>query len=415
VYTNKHIFKISAPIFLSLLTQNLIQVVDTAFLGRVGEVELGASALAGVIYIAIYTLGFGFSMGSQILIGRRNGEKNYNKIGDIVIQGSIFLLIPAIVLIPILRYGAVNWIPQLFQSADVSGAVTEYLEWRLFGLIFAFVNLMFRAFYIGIARTKILTINAALLGYDIREAASIGIIGAADGPTSIVVAARFAPNLLGPISVAAYSYMALVPIIQPPVIRLLTSRKERLIRMTGNNNKKISKKALIAFPIVITIAAGIIAPSSLALIGFLMFGNLIRECGVLNKLSLSAQNELSSLVTILLGITIASTMTAERFIRIDTLIIIALGLFAFVFDTFGGVIFAKFLNMFRKDGNKINPMIGACGISAFPMSARVIHQMGQKEDPYNYLLMPAISANVGGQIGSVVAGGIILTLVPLLA
>lgn len=146
-----------------------------------------------------------------------------------------------------------------------------------------------------------------------------------------------------------------------------------------------------------------------------MFGNLIRECGVLNKLSLSAQNELSSLVTILLGITIASTMTAERFIRIDTLIIIALGLFAFVFDTFGGVIFAKFLNMFRKDGNKINPMIGACGISAFPMSARVIHQMGQKEDPYNYLLMPAISANVGGQIGSVVAGGIILTLVPLLA
>ncbi len=258
---------------------------------------------------------------------------------------------------------------------------------------------------------------ATLLGYDIREAASIGIIGAADGPTSIVVASRFAPNLLGPISVAAYSYMALVPIIQPPVIRLLTSRKERLIRMSSanHNNKKISKKALIAFPIVITIAAGIIAPSSLSLIGFLMFGNLIRECGVLNKLSQSAQNELSSLVTILLGITIASTMTADRFIRTDTLIIIALGLFAFIFDTFGGLIFAKFLNLFRKEDNKINPMIGACGISAFPMSARVIHQMGQKEDPYNYLLMPAISANVGGQIGSVVAGGIILTLVPLLA
>jgi sodium ion-translocating decarboxylase beta subunit len=264
----------------------------------------------------------------------------------------------------------------------------------------------------GIFMTMLL---ATFLGYDIREAASIGIIGAADGPTSIVVASRFAPDLLGPISVAAYSYMALVPIIQPPVIRLLTTKKERLIRMTGHNNKKISKKALIAFPIVITIAAGIIAPSSLALIGFLMFGNLIRECGVLNKLSMSAQNELSSLVTILLGITIASTMTAERFIRLDTLAIIALGLFAFVFDTFGGVIFAKFLNLFRKEGNKINPMVGACGISAFPMSARVIHQMGQKEDPYNYLLMPAISANVGGQIGSVVAGGIILTLVPLLA
>lgn len=266
----------------------------------------------------------------------------------------------------------------------------------------------------GIFLTMLL---ASLLGYDIKEAASIGIIGAADGPTSIVVASRFAPNLLGPISVAAYSYMALVPIIQPPVIRMLTSRNERLIRMStaSHSNKKISKKALIAFPIVITITAGIIAPSSLALIGFLMFGNLIRECGVLNKLSLSAQNELSSLVTLLLGITIASTMTAERFVRTDTLIIIALGLFAFVFDTFGGVIFAKFLNLFRKEGNKINPMIGACGISAFPMSARVIHQMGQKEDPYNYLLMPAISANVGGQIGSVVAGGIILTLVPLLA
>ena len=258
---------------------------------------------------------------------------------------------------------------------------------------------------------------AALLGYDLREAASIGIIGAADGPTSIVVASRFAPNLLGPISVAAYSYMALVPIIQPPVIRLLTTRRERLIRMNAGaqNNKKISRKALIAFPIVITVVAGIIAPSSLSLIGFLMFGNLIRECGVLNKLSLSAQNELASLVTLLLGITIASTMTAERFVRVDTLVIIALGLFAFVFDTFGGVIFAKFLNLFRKEDNKINPMIGACGISAFPMSARVIHQMGQKEDPYNYLLMPAISANVGGQIGSVVAGGIILTLVPLFA
>ena len=266
----------------------------------------------------------------------------------------------------------------------------------------------------GIFMTMVL---ASFLGYDLREAASIGIIGAADGPTSIVVASRFAPNLLGPISVAAYSYMALVPIIQPPVIRLLTSKKKRLIRMsgTGHANKRISKKALIAFPIVVTIVAGIIAPSSLALIGFLMFGNLIRECGVLNKLSLSAQNELASLVTILLGITIASTMTSDRFVRVDTLLIIALGLFAFVFDTFGGVIFAKFLNLFRKEGNKINPMIGACGISAFPMSARVIHQMGQKEDPYNYLLMPAISANVGGQIGSVVAGGIILTLVPLFA
>ncbi len=255
---------------------------------------------------------------------------------------------------------------------------------------------------------------ATLFGFDLKEAASIGIIGAADGPTSIFVASRFAPHLLGPISVAAYSYMALVPIIQPPVIKLLTSKKERLIRMQYSS-KKVSRKALIAFPIIVTIISGLIAPASLSLIGFLMFGNLIRECGVLNKLSQSAQNELASLVTILLGITIASTMTAERFVTFGTLTIIALGLLAFVFDTFGGVIFAKLLNLILPAKKKMNPMIGACGISAFPMSSRVIHTMGLKEDPHNFLLMPAVSANVGGQIGSVVAGGLILTLVNLFA
>ena len=255
-------------------------------------------------------------------------------------------------------------------------------------------------------------IAATLMGFDLKEAASIGIIGAADGPTSIFVASRFAPDLLGPISVAAYSYMALVPIIQPPVIRLLTSKKERMIRMDAKP-KSVSRAALILFPITVTLIAGIVAPSSIALIGFLMFGNLIRECGVLNKLSLSAQNELASLVTILLGISIASTMTADRFVRLDTLMIIGLGLLAFIFDTFGGVMFAKLINMFRPEGKKINPMIGACGISAFPMSARVVHSMGQKEDQFNYLLMHAVSSNVGGQIGSVVAGGLILALVPL--
>lgn len=255
---------------------------------------------------------------------------------------------------------------------------------------------------------------ATLLDFNLKEAASIGIIGAADGPTSIFVSSRFAPELLGPISVAAYSYMALVPIIQPPVIRLLTSKKERCIHMDANP-KSVSKTALILFPILVTIVAGIVAPSSLALIGFLMFGNLIRECGVLNKLSLSAQNELASLVTILLGISIASTMTAEKFVRVDTLLIIGLGLIAFIFDTFGGVMFAKLINVFMPANKKINPMVGACGISAFPMAARVVHNMGQKEDPTNYLLMHAVSANVGGQIGSVVAGGLILALVPLFA
>lgn len=255
-------------------------------------------------------------------------------------------------------------------------------------------------------------IAAVLLDFDLKEAAAIGIIGAADGPTSIFVASRFAPDLLGPISVAAYSYMALVPIIQPPIIRLLTSKKERLIRMEAQA-KTTSKTSLILFPIVVTIIAGIVAPSAIALIGFLMFGNLIRECGVLNKLSLAAQNELASLVTILLGISIASTMTAERFVRLDTLMIIGLGLVAFVFDTFGGVMFAKLVNLFLPEGKKINPMIGACGISAFPMSARVVHNMGLKEDQFNFLLMHAVSANVGGQIGSVIAGGLILALIPL--
>lgn len=255
-------------------------------------------------------------------------------------------------------------------------------------------------------------IAAVLLGFDLKEAASIGIIGAADGPTSIFVASRFAPDLLGPISVAAYSYMALVPIIQPPIIRLLTSKKERLIRMEAQA-KTTSKTSLILFPIVVTIIAGFVAPSAIALIGFLMFGNLIRECGVLNKLSLAAQNELASLVTILLGISIASTMTAERFVRLDTLMIIGLGLLAFIFDTFGGVMFAKLVNLFLPEGKKMNPMIGACGISAFPMSARVVHNMGQKEDQFNFLLMHAVSANVGGQIGSVIAGGLILALIPL--
>ncbi|HOD17150.1 MAG TPA: sodium ion-translocating decarboxylase subunit beta [Candidatus Cloacimonadota bacterium] len=249
---------------------------------------------------------------------------------------------------------------------------------------------------------------ATLCGFPLREAASIGIIGAADGPTSIYVANKFAQNLLGPISVAAYSYMALVPIIQPPVVKLLTTQQERKIHMDYHSGS-VSKTVKIVFPIAVTCLAGIVAPASVALIGFLMFGNLIRECGVLESISQTAQKELANLVTILLGLSIASTMTGQNFVRLQTLIIILLGLAAFIFDTAGGVIFAKFLNLFRKE--KINPMIGACGISAFPMSARVIHQMGQKEDPFNFLLMPAVSANVGGQIASVIAGGLILSLV----
>lgn len=249
---------------------------------------------------------------------------------------------------------------------------------------------------------------ATLMGFSLKEAASIGIIGAADGPTSIYVANIFAPHLLGPISVAAYSYMALVPIIQPPVIRALTTLEERRIRMPYHE-AAISKRVKVIFPIAVTLMAGIIAPVSVPLVGFLMFGNLLRESGVTERLSKSAQNELANLVTILLGVTIGSTMTAEGFLNFDTFKIIAMGLIAFVFDTAGGVMFAKFLNLFSRV--KINPMVGAAGISAFPMSARVIQREAQKADPGNFILMQAVSANVSGQIASIVAGGLILALI----
>ncbi|MGN0708079.1 MAG: sodium ion-translocating decarboxylase subunit beta [Faecalibacterium sp.] len=242
-----------------------------------------------------------------------------------------------------------------------------------------------------------------------RDAASIAVIGAADGPTAIFVANTLGSQYLGAIMVAAYSYMALVPIVQPPVIRLITTRKERCIRMCSQRGKA-SRMTRIAFPILVTIIAGAAAPSSAALVGFLMFGNLLRECGVLHSLSETAQNVLVNLVTLVLGLTVASQMTAERFVRADTLLILLLGLFAFVFDTVGGVMFAKLLNRFLPQGRKVNPMIGAAGISAFPMSGRVIHQMGLAEDHQNFLLMDSISVNVSGQIASVIAGGLLLTL-----
>ena len=246
---------------------------------------------------------------------------------------------------------------------------------------------------------------AALLGFDLPDAASIAIIGAADGPTSIFVANFLHSNYLGAIIVAAYSYMALVPIVQPPVIRLLTTKQERRIRMTYTGTA-VSKRTKILFPIFVTILTGLVAPRAVALIGFLMFGNLLRECGVLNTLSETAQNVLANLITLLLGLTVASKMTAEAFLNRETLMILALGLVAFIFDTFGGVLFAKLLNLFCKQ--KINPMIGAAGISAFPMSARVVHKMGLAEDNQNFLLMHAVGVNVSGQIASVIAGGILL-------
>ena len=249
------------------------------------------------------------------------------------------------------------------------------------------------------------TLCTSSMFFDIKDAAAIATIGAADGPTAIVVAQMLDSKYLGAIMVAAYSYMALVPIIQPPVIKLLTTEKERKIRMKYKPSQ-VSKLTKILFPIVITIIAGVVSPNSVALVGFLMFGNLIRECGVLDSLSETAQRVLANLVTIFLGVTIATQMQFDKFLQKETLLILGLGFIAFIFDTAGVVIFAKFLNLFLKE--KINPMIGAAGISAFPMSGRVVHKIGLAEDPHNFLLMQSMGVNVSGQIASVIAGGLIL-------
>jgi len=282
-----------------------------------------------------------------------------------------------------------------------------------FGPLFQTPSMIFfgAAAQFGIFATMMV---ALLLGFDLKEAGAIGVIGAADGPTTIYVGSAFGldKGIMGPLTVAAYSYMSLVPIIQPPVIKALTTKKERQIRMEFKQ-REVSKLTRIIFPIIVTVIAGIIAPESVALIGALMFGNLIRECGVLSRLSETAQTTLANLVTILLGITIGTTMTAEDFLTKNTLLIMLLGLVAFIFDTAGGVLFAKLLNLFRKE--KINPMVGAAGISAFPMSARVIQKMAKDEDPHNFILMQSVAANVSGQLGSVIAGSMILVLIGRIA
>ena len=249
-------------------------------------------------------------------------------------------------------------------------------------------------------------IIAVLLGFDIKDAASIGIIGAADGPTSLLVSQTLKSNFVGAIAVAAYSYMALVPIIQPFAIKLATTKKDRAMKMPYKP-QGVTRRMRILFPIVVTVIAGLVAPASVALVGFLMFGNLVRECGVLSTLSNTAQNDLANLITLLLGITISFSMKADQFVRPETFMIMGLGLVAFVLDSVVGVLFVKVLNIFTPS-NKINPMVGAAGISAFPMSSRVIEKLGQEADSQNHLLMHAIAANVSGQIASVVAGGVVL-------
>ena len=253
-------------------------------------------------------------------------------------------------------------------------------------------------------------IVAAALGFQLNDAASIGIIGAADGPTAILVSQRLMSQYVPAILVVAYCYMALVPIIQPVVLKICTTKKERCIRM-HYSAKSVSKSTRILFPIITTIVCGTIAPDSAALVGMLMFGNLLRECGVLDNLSLAAQNMLSPLITLLLGLAIAPQMQASSLLQPETIMIMGFGLVAFAFDTACGVFFVKIANIFLKKGHKINPLIGGAGISAFPMSSRVVQKVGIEADKQNHLLPFALGANVSGQIGSVLAGGLLLSLV----
>ncbi|MDR3249378.1 MAG: sodium ion-translocating decarboxylase subunit beta [Treponema sp.] len=308
-------------------------------------------------------------------------------------------------------HGVIQW---LFEKGIGASEVMPLLLFIGIGAMIDFSPLLTRPVYFLFGASAHFGIFAAitlsvLLGFELKDAAAIGIIGAADGPTTILVSQVLRSNYLGPIAVTAYSYMSLVPIIQPFAIKLVTTKKERQIRMEPIASGDASKALKIVFPILVTVITGLIAPAAVALIGFLMFGNLIRECTVLNSLSEAAQKNLSNLITLLLGITISFTMQADEFITVATIKILAIGLFAFVFDTIGGVFFVKMLNIFLK--KKINPMIGAAGISAFPMSARVIQKLALKEDPQNIFLMHAVSANVSGQIASVVASGLVLSLI----
>jgi len=257
----------------------------------------------------------------------------------------------------------------------------------------------------GIYATLIL---AVLLGFDIKQAASIGVIGAIDGPTAIFVASKLAPAMLGPIAVAAYSYMSLIPIIQPPIMKLMTTRKERLIRMEYTA-RPVSKVAVIAFPVVVTVAVSLVAPSAAPLIATLMLGNFLKECGVVDRLSKTAQNEMINIATLFLALAIGSTMTARNFINLQTLGILVLGLLAFIIDTVAGLLFGKLMCFVT--GGKINPLIGACGISAFPMAGRLSARMALDEDYDNFILMHAMGSNTAGQLGSVIAGGLLLALV----
>lgn len=363
--------------FLSFLYENVAENFDPRMLvmWAIGGILIFLAIKKDMEPTLLLPIGFGAILVNLPLSGAVGEEGALSILYEAGIANELFPLLLFIGVGAMIDFGPILANPKLM----IFGAAAQ------FGIFFTFCT--------------------ASMFFDVNDAASIAIIGAADGPMSIVVAQALKSQYLGAIMVAAYSYMALVPIVQPPVIKLLTTKKERMIRMPYRG-KEVSKLTRILFPIIITVVAGLVSPQSVALVGFLMFGNLIRECGVLNSLSETAQKVLANLITIVLGITIASQMQYDQFLRPETLLILGLGLVAFVFDTAGGVLFAKFLNLFLRE--KINPMIGAAGISAFPMSGRVVHKMGLAEDNQNFLLMQSMGVNVSGQIASVIAGGLIL-------
>ena len=376
-------------IFENILSFNILEDWKLIVMWAIGGLLIYLAIAKEMEPTLLLPMGFG-----AILVNLPNSGaiNQFNEAGEMIVEGPLSTLFNA---------GIANELFPLILFIGI-GAMID------FGPVLTNPKLMIfgAAAQFGIFFTYAL----ASIFFTPEQAASIGIIGTADGPTAIVIANKLLgadSEITSAIMVAAYSYMALVPIIQPPFIKMCTTKKERLIRMEYEG-KEVSKTTRILFPIIITLVAGLFVPESVSLVGFLMFGNLIRECGVLNSLSETAQKVLANLVTIFLGITIACQMQADKFLQFNTLLILGLGLVAFIFDTIGGVLFAKLLNLFLK--KKINPMIGAAGISAFPMSGRVVHKMGLEADNQNFLLMHSIGVNVSGQIASVIAGGIILAL-----
>jgi oxaloacetate decarboxylase beta subunit len=365
---------------LSLLSEGGLSVTwGSALMIAVGLVLIYLAIVKEYEPVLLLPIGFGCILANLGMAASADGEGFLSVLYRAGIQSELF---PLLIFIGV--GGMIDFSPLLSQPhLSLLGAAGQF----------------------GIYGTLIL---ATLIGFDLPQAASIGVIGAIDGPTAIYVAGRLAPELLAPIAVAAYSYMSLVPIIQPPIMKLLTTRKERLIRMEYAP-RPVSKKALIIFPIAVTVVISLMAPTAAPLIAALMLGNLLKESGVVDRLNQSAQNEIINIATLFLGLTIGATMTAESFLKLDTLFILALGLLAFILDTAAGLLFGKLMSAVT--GGKINPLIGACGISAFPMAGRLSAKMAQDEDFENFILMHAMGSNTAGQLGSVIAGGILLALV----